>query len=221
MELETWGTRSWPLRVVYPYPPHPFSPLNWSSGWQRDKPSALCTIGDYHTHNPSAHLPLPSCGGQCPNANMSHLGLAKPVPVVGGAGVTCSVESTHPWRKHSGSRTGWLTGLGTDNSVNHAQWQTASQNNKKTNRAETGQSRDSPTTTMLTHIFTSHIHYMCIHSHTWTHTLTWQISFIACRSELLVSVWQRRPKWESHIFVFFFQCLELSGLFFLIIKLVE
>ena len=81
--------------------------------------------------SPPSRPPLPSCSGQCPNASTSHLGLAKPVPTVGGAGVTRSVESTHPWREHNGPRTGWLTGLRTDNTVNRAEWQTASQNNEK------------------------------------------------------------------------------------------
>lgn len=42
-------------------------------------PLACC--GD---HFPPSRSPLPSCSGQCPNASTSHLGLAKPVPTVGG-----------------------------------------------------------------------------------------------------------------------------------------
>lgn len=45
--------------------------------------------------------------------------------------MTHSVESTHPCREHNSPRTDWLTGLGTDNTVNRAEWQTAPQNNRK------------------------------------------------------------------------------------------
>lgn len=82
MEIETRDTQRWPLEALYPHPP----PWTRALPWQTDQFSALCLLwGGYNTHNPSSHLPLPSCSGWCPNASTSHLGLPKPVLTVGGA----------------------------------------------------------------------------------------------------------------------------------------
>lgn len=132
MEPDAQGTWRLPLGASQPSPPHPSSPLNWGSGWAKGPVFRLSPAGVGHfLCEPPTRLPCPSCSGQCPNASTSHLGLAKPVPTAGGEGVTRTAESTHPWQEHNGTRTGWLTGLGTDNTVNRAEWQTASQNNDK------------------------------------------------------------------------------------------
>lgn len=89
--------------------PHPFSPRNRDSDWARGPVLCLSSIFEA-TSSPKypSCLPLASCSGHCPNASTSHLGLAKPDPTVRGAGMTCSAQSTHPWQKHNGTRTGWL-----------------------------------------------------------------------------------------------------------------
>lgn len=64
-------------------PPHP-ELEHWLGKGTRSPPYACW--GGFNTHNPSSHLPLPSCSGWCPNASTSHLGLPKPVLTVVGGG---------------------------------------------------------------------------------------------------------------------------------------
>lgn len=79
---------------LVPSPPHPSSPL---CGLEKGPvlrlvPAMVVVVGGFKTHNPSSHLPLPSCSGWCLNASTSHLGLPKPVLTAEGG----SMESTHP-----------------------------------------------------------------------------------------------------------------------------
>lgn len=64
--------------------PSPFLTLELEHrlGKATSSPPCACWVGwggGFNTHNPSSHLPLPSCSGWCPNASTSHLGLPKPV----------------------------------------------------------------------------------------------------------------------------------------------
>lgn len=75
----------------YTLTPHP-ELEHWLGKGTRSPPYSCW--GGFNTHNPSSHIPLPSCSGWRPNASTSHLGLPKPVLT----GVGGSMESTHPWR---------------------------------------------------------------------------------------------------------------------------
>lgn len=68
-----------------PWRPCTLTPHPWLERCLGKRTSSLpCACwGGYNTHNPSSHLPLPSCSGWCPNASTSHLGLPKPVLTVG------------------------------------------------------------------------------------------------------------------------------------------
>lgn len=113
-------------------PDHPCSPLNWSSGWAKGPVLCLVPARDATTPNPSSPSASPSLlQWTVPKCQHVPPGPSQACPYCPGAAMTSSVESTHPWREHSGPRTGRLTGLGTDNTVNRAEWQTASQNNEK------------------------------------------------------------------------------------------
>lgn len=113
-------------------PPHPSSPLNCSTGWAQGP--VLCPSPAVEATTPP-QPPLTSTPRllqrTVPKCQHVPPGPSQACPYCRGAGVTHSVESTHPWREHNGPRTGGLTGLGTDNTVNRAEWQTASQNNEK------------------------------------------------------------------------------------------
>lgn len=92
-------------------PPHPPSPLNWNSDWA--KGPVLCLLPAVEAipplPNPPSRLPLPSCSGHCPNASTSHLGLAKPVPTVGGqAWHTASRALTPDGNTMAQGLAGWL-----------------------------------------------------------------------------------------------------------------
>lgn len=82
MKLRTSKDGPW---RPYTLTPHP-ELEHWLGKGTRSPPYACW--GGFNTHNPSSHLPLPSCSGWCPNASTSHLGLPKPVltVVVGGYG---------------------------------------------------------------------------------------------------------------------------------------
>lgn len=94
MEIETGGTRRCPWRPCT-LTPSPFvtPEVEQRLGKETSSPPCACW-GGFNAHNPSSHLPLPSCSGWCLNASTSHLGLPKPVLTAEGG----SVESTHPWR---------------------------------------------------------------------------------------------------------------------------
>lgn len=106
-------------------PPHP-----WTGDLpgQRDQFSASCLLWRPLSPLPSTPSLLQRTVPKCQHVPP---GPSQACPYCRGAGVTRSIESTHPWREHNGPRTGWLTGLRTDNTVNRAEWQTASQNNEK------------------------------------------------------------------------------------------
>ncbi|CAB1429573.1 unnamed protein product [Pleuronectes platessa] len=113
-----------PRGSCHPHPPHPLtpSPLNWGPG---------CTKGlalpPLTTPKNVSRLPLhslPSCSGQCPNARTSHLGLAKPVPTVGGgaplpclAPVLAALRTLPCIRKHAGVGRESRSGLENDVAV--------------------------------------------------------------------------------------------------------
>lgn len=132
MELDTRGTHRWPLGASHPHLITLAHPWTGALAGQRDQFSAIVPARDATTPNPSS----PSASSSLlqrtvPKCQHVPPGPSQACPYCRGAAMTSSVESTHPWREHSGPRTGRLTGLGTDNTVNRAEWQTASQNNEK------------------------------------------------------------------------------------------
>lgn len=146
MELDAQGTRRWPLGASHPHPTPPPPPLltlelalwlhkgthflphacRW---WWLFPPPKKKKKKKKKIKNPPS---LPSLLQRTvPKCQHVPPGPSQACPYCRGAGVTRSTESTHPWREHNGPRTGWLTGLHTDNTVNRAEWQTASQNNEE------------------------------------------------------------------------------------------
>lgn len=135
MELDTQGTWRWPPGGSSPGRP---SPLNRSSSWCKGSGSLPGAMLERlpPSQPPPFHLPfslpqrtVPKCQNVPPGPSQACPCWRGPGGF--GGGMTSGVESTHPWREHSGPRTGRLTGPGTDNTVNRAEWQTASQNNEK------------------------------------------------------------------------------------------
>lgn len=85
------GAREGAPGGLVPSPPQPLSPMKWSSGLAKGPVLHLVSAGGgFNTHNPSSHLPFPSCSGWCLNASMSHLGLPMPVLTAGGRGAAWS-----------------------------------------------------------------------------------------------------------------------------------
>lgn len=79
-------------------PPAPFLAPElgiWLGKRTRSLPLACCG-GHLPLQTTPSHRPLPSCSGQCPNASMSHLGLAKPVPTVRGQAWHAAVRALTP-----------------------------------------------------------------------------------------------------------------------------
>lgn len=161
MELDAQGTQRWPLGASHPHPLTPPHPWTGALAGQGDQFSASCLL-----FRPLTPPPLPSTPSllqrTVPKCQHVPPGPSQACPYCRGAGVTRSVESTHPWQEHNGPRTGWLTGLGTDNTVNRAEWQTASQNNEKP--AERWLEN-------ISHHYHTHTH-TDIHEHTHIRTLT-------------------------------------------------
>ncbi len=185
-----------------PSTPHtPSHPWTGALAGQRDRFSVACLL--WRPLPPQTSLPSTPSLLQRTVPKCQHVppGPSQACPFCRGAGVTRSVESTHPWREHNGPRTGWLTGLGTDNTVNRAEWQTASQNNEKpAERWLENISHHYQTHThtdiqfMNIRIYTRMDVYKTMYTHACTLILTWKISLkLVATSELLSA--QGVPAW--------------------------